>query len=77
MDKQDQARQVIHLQILSTSQHYYFGSLSAMFEHFDRVQLGVAIQTLYNQFKGDYYDNGTIVIRKGRLVQKKHQKTDR
>ena len=76
MDKQDQARQVIHLQILSTNQHYYFGSLSAMFEHFDREQLGVAIQTLYNQFIGNYYENDTIVIRKGRLVQKKHKKSE-
>ena len=76
MDKQDQARQVIHLNITETNEHHYFGSLQALYEHFTRDQLGVAIQTLYNQFKGDYYDNGLVVIRKGRLVQKKHIKTD-
>lgn len=73
MEKSDQCRQVIHLQVLATDEHHYFGSLSALYEHFTRDQLGVAIQTLYNQFKGDYYVNDIIVIRKGRLVQKKNK----
>lgn len=76
MEKPDQSRQVIHLHIIATDEHHYFGSFSAMYEHFTRDQLGVAIQTLYNQFKGDYYDNDLVVIRKGRLVQKKHLKSD-
>ena len=76
MEKSDQSRQVIHLHVLATDKHFYFGSLSAMYDQFTRAEIGVAMQTLYNQFKGDYYDNGTVVIRKGRLVQKKHLKTD-
>jgi len=76
MDKQDQPRQVIHLQIIATDEHHYYGSLSAMYEHFTRDQLGVAIQTLYNQFKGDLYQNDLVVIRKGRLIQKKNRKMD-
>lgn len=76
MAKQEQSRQVIHLYIIATNQHYYFGSLSALYENFTRDQLGVAMQTLYNQFKGNYYDNGVVVIRKGRLTQKKHKKMD-
>lgn len=76
MDKQDQPRQVIHLQIISTDEHHYYGSLSAMYEHFTRDQVGVAIQTLYNQFKGDLYKNDLVVIRKGRLIQKKNRKMD-
>jgi len=73
MDKQDQPRQVIHLQIIATDEHHYYGSLSAMYEHFTRDQVGVAIQTLYNQFKGDLYQNDLVIIRKGRLIQKKRQ----
>jgi hypothetical protein len=76
MDKPDQPRQVIHLHIISTDEHHYFGSLSAMYEHFTRDQLGVAMQTLYNQFRGDLYRNDLIVIRKGRLIQKKNRKMD-
>ena len=76
MDKPDQPRQVIHLHIIASDEHYYFGSLSAMYDQFARDQLGVAQQTLYNQFKGDSYQNDLIVIRKGRLIQKKNRKTD-
>lgn len=74
MEKQKQGRQVIHLHVRETDKHYYFGSLSALYENFNREQLGVAIQTLYNQFKGESYDNDKVLIRKGRLMQKKHQK---
>ena len=74
MEKSDNFRQVIHLHVLATDEHFYYGSLSAMYDQFTRDELGVAMQTLYNQFKGDYYDNSMVVIRKGRLAQKKHQK---
>ena len=76
MDKIDQPRQVIHLHLLESAEHHYYGSLSAMYEHFTRDQVGVAIQTLYNQFKGDLYQNDLVVIRKGRLIQKKNRKMD-
>ncbi len=74
MDRPDQPRQVIHLHLLTEDNHYYFGSISAMFEHFNRDQLGVAIQTLYNQWKDVPYQNEKVVIRKGRLIQKKKLK---
>jgi len=73
MDKPDQPRQVIHLYFNATGDNHYFGSLSAMYDQFTRDQLGVAIQTLYNQFKGDLYKNDLIVLRKGRLIQKKNK----
>ena len=76
MDKPDQPRQVIHLYIIATGEHHYFGSLSALYDQFTRDQLAVAQQTLYNQFKGDLYQNDLIVLRKGRLIQKKNRKTD-
>lgn len=75
MDRPDQLRQVIHLYIIATGEHHYFGSLSAMYEQFTRDQLGVAIQTLYNQWRFELiYQNEKIILRKGRLIQKKHTK---
>ena len=76
MDKSDQPRQVIHLHLLECDEHHYFGSLSAMYEHFTRGQLGVAVQTLYNKWKDGLYRNDKIVIRKGRLIQKKNRNND-
>ncbi len=67
-------RQVIHLYIKSTEQHYYFGSIAAMFEHFDSSQLGVAAQTLYNRMEGTEWENDNIILRKGRLIGKKKTK---
>ncbi len=71
--KAEQNRQVIHLHIIETDAHHYFGSIAAMYEHFTATELGVALQSLYNKWDGDTYQNGRIVIRRGRLVQKKHQ----
>ena len=67
----DQPRQVIHLHLLAEDEHHYFGSLSALYEHFTRDQLGVAIQTLYNKWKDEPYRTDKAILRKGRLVQKK------
>jgi len=75
MEKPDQVRQVIHLQFIASDQHHYFGSISALYEHFSREQIGVAIQTLYNQFKSDIYTNELVILRKGRLLQKKNKKS--
>jgi predicted HD phosphohydrolase len=76
MNKPDQPRQVIHLHLLTEDEHYYFGSISAMYEQFDRFKLGVATQTLYNQWKDEPYRNDKVVIRKGRLIQKKQSKSE-
>lgn len=74
MDKPDKPRQVIHLHLLAEDEHHYFGSISAMYEHFNRDQIGVAAQTLYNQWKDEPYKNDKVEIRKGRLIQKKNLK---
>ena len=70
-------RQVIHLYLISEDKHYYFGSISAMYEHFTRQELGVASQTLYNTWKEETYVTDKAVIRKGRLIQKKQQNTSK
>lgn len=77
MDKADKPRQVIHLYFSESDEHHYYGSLSALYEHFTRDQLGVAVQTLYNQWKDEPYRNEKVIIRKGRLVQKKNRIKDK
>ncbi len=71
--KAEQNRQVIHLYVIETDAHHYFGSIAAMYEHFTAIGLGVALQTLYNKWDSDIYQNDRAIIRRGRLVQKKHQ----
>jgi len=68
-----QPRQVIHLYLFKSEEHYYFGSISAMYEHFTHDQLGIAKQSLYNRWKDEPYRNDLIVLRKGRLIQKQNR----
>ena len=77
MATSERNRQVIHLYLISEDKHYYFGSISAMFEHFSRQEIGVALQTLYNTWKEETYITDKAVIRKGRLIQKKQQNTSK
>lgn len=60
--------------MLNTNEHLYFGSISALYDHFTPAQLGVASQTLYNKWKDEPYITDTVVLRKGRLIQKEQQK---
>jgi hypothetical protein len=71
MTTSEKNRQVIHLYLIAADEHYYFGSIQAMYAHFTHEQLGVASQTLYNTWKNEPYITDMAVIRKGRLIQKK------
>lgn len=71
-DKEPQQRQVIHVHVLDTDEHYYFGSIQAIYDTFTKDDIGIAAQTLYNRGLNEKYMNDRIVIRKGILQQKKH-----
>jgi hypothetical protein len=73
MEKIDRNRQVIHLHVIENDEHHYFGSITAMYQHFTRDDIGVALQTLYNAWKEEPYVTKKAVIRKGRLIQKRQQ----
>jgi len=60
--------------MLNTDEHLYFGSISALYDHFTPAQLGVALQTLYNKWKNEPYLTDMVVLRKGRLIQKEQHK---
>ncbi|MCR6504284.1 hypothetical protein [Bacteroides muris (ex Fokt et al. 2023)] len=63
-----QERTVIHVEI--TGQHYYFGSLTAVYTMFTPEELGVALGTLRNfrVMSDKPYINGKCIIRKGTLI---------
>lgn len=71
-EKESQQRQVIHVHVLDTDEHYYFGSIQAIYIVFTKEDIGIAAQTLYNRGLNEKYMNDRIVIRKGILQQKKH-----
>lgn len=63
-------RTVIHVEIKESQEHFYYGSLAAMYED-ARVKslLGIAYQTF--RAKGfassNYYENQAVIVRRGRL----------
>lgn len=71
-EKKSQQRQVIHVHVLATDEHYYFGSIQAIYDTFTKDDIGIAPQTLYNRGLDEKYVNDKVVIRKGVLQQKKH-----
>jgi hypothetical protein len=60
-------RKVIHLEI--NGQHHYFGSVSAMYQEFDRSQLGISRKTLYYKHLSpdNPFTNSKCTIREGVL----------
>jgi hypothetical protein len=68
-----QERQVIHLQL--GDQHYYFGSVAAMYGQFSKEQIGISYGTFRNyKLSPDkpYKNEKTgAIIRVGSLVSKK------
>ena len=46
MESVGKSRQVIHLHILKSDEHHYFGSISAMYDNFSPKQIGVALDPL-------------------------------
>ena len=62
-------RTVIHLQILETDKHYYFGSLRALCARFRKEEIGISYASLRNRppKPEEPYRNKLCVIRKGVL----------
>ena len=67
-----QERQVIHLQL--GEDHYYFGSVAAMYDHFNREEIGISYGSLRNYGLSPdkpYRNEKTgVVIRVGVLIAK-------
>lgn len=65
-----QERSVVHVEIKDTHEHFYFGSVAAMYQD-SRVKklIGLAYQTFRTKhFSEDNpFENEFIVVRKGKL----------
>ena len=66
MEKQE--RTVVHLEL--DGNHYYYGNLKALCEHWDREQIGVSYSYLKNLniSEGKPFNNGKCIIRRGVIV---------
>ncbi len=77
-NKEKRVRTVIHLQLLATDEHYYFGSIANMYEHFNADALGITYGSLrnYGLSNDKPYRNKLCVIRKGVLLSKSGNRGD-
>lgn len=68
----ERERTVIHLQLLETDEHHYFGSIANIYEHFTSEELGIAYSSLRNYGLSNEhpYQNKKCIIRKGILLSK-------
>lgn len=73
-EKDKQERTVIHVEV--NGEHYYFGSLAAIYETFDSSTLGISYGSLRNVGVSSEkpYRNKYCIIRKGilRTISKKN-----
>ncbi len=57
---------------------YYFGSISAIFEHFSDSQIGIKASSLYNlnldESSNPVYENKKCIVRKSILISKSKSK---
>ena len=71
-NKEKKERTVIHLHLLATDEHHYFGSIANLFEYYDAAILGITYGSLRNYGLSNEkpYRNKLCVIRKGVLHSK-------
>lgn len=69
---------IIHLYVKETNTHHYFGSLKAMYQHFDKEVLGITYDSLATRGinKKNLYENKNIVVRKGILYTMPQKKKE-
>ena len=68
-------RRITHLYVKETHEHYYFGCLSAIYDYFNKEQLGIAYTSLRTRGinQNGIYENKKIIVRQSYLLPKKRQ----
>ena len=71
-NREKKERTVIHLHLLDTDEHHYFGSIANLYEYYDADTLGISYGSLrnYGLSTDKPYINKQCVIRKGLLLSK-------
>lgn len=73
MEKKKQIRMVCHLELYG--EHFYFGNLKVLTDHFPKEVLGVGYKSLANHFVNhNEFANEICSIRKGILMTSVHKK---
>ena len=69
-------RTVIHLHLLNSDEHHYFGSIANMYEYYDADALGITYGALRNYGLSNEkpYKNKQCEIRKGVLLSKRGER---
>lgn len=70
MEKEKVERTVVHVELLTSNSHYYFGSLAAIYEKFSKEEIGISYGSLrnYGLSSEKPYKNKLCIIRKGYLI---------
>lgn len=70
--KEKKERTVIHLHLLETDEHHYFGCIANVYEFYTSEQLGISYGSLrnYGLSADNPYKNKKCIIRKGLLLSK-------
>lgn len=76
-----QIRKIFHVEFkepINGKKHYYFGSKSAIFQHFSPEQIGITYKTLRNigSIKEKPYENGQCTIWQGELIASQTNKEE-
>ena len=67
MEKKKQIRMVCHLEL--HGQHFYFGNLKVLTDHFSKDVLGIGYKSLANHFVNhNNFENGICTIRKAPII---------
>jgi hypothetical protein len=68
----EKERTVIHLQMLETDEHHYFGSIANIYQYYTSEQIGITYASLRNYGLSNEhpYKNKKCIIRKGLLLSK-------
>ena len=68
----EKERTVIHLQMLETDEHHYFGSIANIYQYYTSEQIGITYASLRNYgLSAEHpYQNKKCIIRKGLLLSK-------
>lgn len=64
---------VIHVELLTPylgQQHYYFGSLAAIYEVLPAGVVGIKLESLWSHMNNDEYRGRKAIIRKGAIIRK-------
>ena len=67
-----ESKTIIHVQSKETGNHYYFGSIKAIFTTLTRSEVGASYDTLVRRGfskNPDYHETPKCIIRKGELIR--------